>query len=87
MTVRKGSLAPIKTALLPAPFLVRTIREETGPLRPATAGATVSTGVSDPREQPALALLVGKPARDPKLTLLGNARSAGTNFLPTRQTI
>ena len=63
MTVRKGSLAPIKTALLPAPFLVRTIREETGPIRPAIAGATVSTGVSDPREQPALALLMGKPAR------------------------
>ena len=63
MTVRKGSLAPIKTALLPAPFLVRTIGEETGPIRPAIAGATVSTGVSDPREQPALALLMGKPAR------------------------
>jgi hypothetical protein len=54
----------IKTALLPAPFLVCTIGEEIGPLRPAIAGATASTGVSDPREQPALALLVEKPARD-----------------------
>src|ERR1700746_2951103 len=65
---------PTKSALLPAPFLVRTIREETGPLRPAIAGATRSDFAG------------GEVCSRSKLTLLGHARSAGANFLRTSQT-
>ena len=54
---------------------MRTIREKTGPLRPATTGATRS-GFAGGEARPRF-----------KLTLLGNARSAGTNFLPTPQLV
>jgi hypothetical protein len=60
--------------------------EQTGPLRLALAGATRFDWCERPTGTTPLGSAGGEACPRSKLTLLGNARSAGTNLLPTRQT-